>query len=356
MTAQDRDQVLRVAVIAPPHYEIPPPLYGGTERICHLLVEGLTDRGHDVTLVAAGPNHTRARFVRTFDQPCGEGTDADMLNATIHAARAMTALDRIPVDVVHDHTLVGPLTGRSRAAPTVVTAHLPVAGPESQHDYLEAIGGWCHLVALTDAQRRHAPHLNWAGTVHNGIRLQEHPFRADKDGYALYLGRISRTKGIHTAIDAAHAAGVRLVIAGKGTIAPEFEYFETEIAPRLGGAVEWVGEVGGERKHDLLARARCLLFPAQWEEPFGLVLLEAMACGTPVVALRAGSVPELVADGVSGLVCDQPAELPEAIGKAADLDPRACRDHVARNFTAERMVAGYEALYRRILERSSPQV
>jgi glycosyltransferase involved in cell wall biosynthesis len=353
MTAQDRG-VLRLVVIAPPHYEIPPAFYGGAERICYLLVEGLIDRGHDVTLVATGPNHTRARFIRTLEQPCGEGTDADILNATIHVARALAALDQIPADVVHDHTLIGPLTGRYRAAPTVVTAHLPVAGPESQRDYLEVIGGWCSLVALTDAQRRHAPHLNWAGTVHNGISLQQHPFRAQKDDYVLYMGRVSRTKGIHTAIDAARAAGMRLVIAGKGTIVPEMTYFETEISPRLGGGVEWVGEVGGDQKHDLLARAQCLLFPVQWEEPFGLVLLEAMACGTPVVALRAGSVPEVVADGVSGFVCDEAAELPEAIGKAAALDPRACRDHVARHFTAERMVAGYEALYMRVLERSRP--
>jgi glycosyltransferase involved in cell wall biosynthesis len=324
-------------------------MYGGTERVCYLLVQGLIDRGHDVVLIAAGSNHTRAQFIRTLDTACGEGTDADTMLAAIHAARAMAALEELQVDVVHDHTLIGPLTGGDRLSPTIVTAHLPVAGPESAFDYYQAVAAGCFLVALSEAQRRLAPELGWVGTVHNGIELERYRFRPEKDDYVLYLGRISRSKGVHSAIDAARAAGVRLVIAGKGTVPSERAYFDREIAPQVHDGVEWVGEVGGDQRNDLLAGARCLLFPVQWEEPFGLVMLEAMACGTPVVALRAGSVPELIDDGVSGFVCERAADLPTAIRKASDLRPQDCRQHVANGFTAERMVAGYEAIYRRVL-------
>ncbi len=204
-------------------------------------------------------------------------------------------------------------------------------------------------MAISDAQRRLAPDLTWAGMVHNGILLEDYNLVADKEDYCLYLGRISRTKGVHVAIDAALASGHRLVIAGAPTIASERDYFEAEVRPRLCERVQWVGEVGGRAKRDLLAGARCLLFPLQWNEPFGLVLLEALACGTPVVSLRAGSVAEVVTDGISGFVCEHPSELPEAIARVSSLRPEACRAAVAGSFTASKMVAGYEDLYRAIV-------
>jgi len=341
---------LRIAVVAPPYYEVPPPLYGGVERVCHVLVEGLLDRGHEVTLIAAGGNHTRARFVATFPRPQPEGTDADAEIEIAHAARAAAALEDLDVDLVHDHTRAGPLTALSRPAPTLATAHAAVVGPDARVEPLEALGRWVGLIALSEAQRRAAPHLNWVATVHNGIRVEEHPFRADKEEYVLFLSRLSPNKGVHIAIDAALAAGRRLVIAGTWTTPSERTYYEEQVRPRLGGHAEWVGAVPNEERNALLAGAACLLLPVRWNEPFGLVVVEAMACGTPVVGLRAGALPELVVDGLTGVICDSPPELPRAMDEAARLCPSDCREHVARSFSAERMAAAYESVYRARLD------
>lgn len=347
-----RDQAaLRVAIIAPPFYQIPPAGYGGIERVCYLLVEGLVDRGHDVTLLAAGENATRAHFVRTFDTPPGEDTGTDTLNAAMHAARVAVAVEREHFDIVHDHTILGPLTARHRTAPTLVTAHLPVAGPESHAELYAAYSGWCDLVAISRRQRSLAPDIDWAATVYNAVDVAGLPFCAEKDDYVLVLGRLSETKGVHIAIEVARRAGRRLVIAGAPTSAGERAYVETVIRPLLGPGIEWVGEVGGEEKGRLLSRARCLLSPVSWEEPFGLAMVEALACGTPVVALRAGAVEELVEDGVTGLICDDVDELVAGVDRVPAIRPQDCRDSATRRFGVDVMVAGYEESYRRALRR-----
>jgi glycosyltransferase involved in cell wall biosynthesis len=340
---------LRVAVVAPPFYEVPPRTYGGTETVCHLLVEGLMSRGYDVTLVAAGASDTGARLIRTFEEPQGEGTANETTIEVVHAARAAAALEDLKPNLVHDHSRVGPLTAAARRNPTLVTVHAAVAGPQSQRDSFGALGRWVSLVALSDAQRASAPRLNWVGRVYNGIAVEDYPLRERKEDYVVVLGRLSPYKGVHLAIDAARAAGWRIVVAGTWTIPGENVYFEEHVRPRLGDGVEWIGEIRGTAKAELLAGAACLLFPVQWNEPFGLVMIEAMACGTPVVALRAGSVPEVVVDGVTGLICNRPADLPSAIASAVRLDARHCRDHVIRNFSAERMVQNYEMLYQMVL-------
>jgi glycosyltransferase involved in cell wall biosynthesis len=339
---------LRVAIVAPPFYELPPRGYGGTELICHLLAEGLAKRGHDVTLIGAGRCQTPARFVPTFAEPQPEGSTAAPRVELLHAARAAAAIEGLDVDVVHDHTRLGPLTAASRSTPTVVTVHAAVTGPDSAVIELEAVQRWIHPVAISTAQRLSAPQLDWEATVSNGIAVERYAFRRDKEDFVLYLGRISRHKGVHLAIEAARAAGRRLVLAGTWTVPEERSYFEERIRPVLGQGVEWVGEVGFERKVDLLGRAACLLFPAQWHEPFGLAVIEAMACGTPVVALRIGALPELIADQDTGVICDAPSDLPSAIDRAVRLDPHGCRAHVIAHFAAARMAAGYEAVYRRL--------
>jgi glycosyltransferase involved in cell wall biosynthesis len=349
------DGRLRVAIVAPPWYEVPPQSYGGIERVCAVLVDRLVDLGHDETLIAAGRSHTRARFVQTLEHAPGEGGDLESLTDVLHTARALEAIDRLGVDVVHDHSLAGPLGARRRAAPTVVTVHMPLAGPESRLDYFEAIGLDVSLVALSEAQRRDAPHLPWAAVVPNGVEVEGLRFRETKDDYVLYLGRISPNKGVEQAIKAARDAGRRLVIAGRGTIPVEERYFENEIVPAFGDRVEWAGEVSGQRKLDLLAGARCLIFPVRWREPFGLVLLEAMASGTPVVALAEGAVPEIVEDGRTGILCRDPSELSAAIEGVGDLDPRECRAHVENRFSARAMAERYDAAYRRVLTASAPR-
>jgi glycosyltransferase involved in cell wall biosynthesis len=185
--------------------------------------------------------------------------------------------------------------------------------------------------------------------VHNAIRAESFPFRTEKEDYALFLGRFHPEKAPHLAIDAARAAGLPIVLAGKCSEPIERNYYTREVEPRIGNDVTIFGIADAMAKRRLLSRAACMLFPITWEEPFGLVVIEAMACGTPVVALRRGAVPELVIDGLTGIVVDQPSELPGAIAQARHIDPYACRKHVEAGFTVEVMAAGYEAVYRQAL-------
>ena len=333
---------LRIAVVAPPWYEIPPRRYGGIEAMCHWLVEGLTARGHDVTLLAAGRADTSARFIRTLPEPPSERL-GESLPEILHASVAGRALEDLEVDVIHDNSFAGPLLAHGRRIPTLVTAHGPVDGELGR--YYATLPRSVRLVAISEAQRRLAPHLPWCATVHNGIPVREYPFVAEKSDYALFLGRMSPDKAPHLAIDACKEAGLDLIIAAKCSEPRERDYFETEVRPRLGSGVEYVGEVGGDQKKDLLAGARCLVFPIQWDEPFGIVMVEAMACGTPVVAMARGSVPEVVANGVSGFVCTRREELPEAIKRSEMIAPADCRRRAMR-FDVSRMVSGYQEVFR----------
>ena len=343
---------LRIAVVAPPWFELPPRGYGGIESVVADLVDSLTDRGHEVTLIGAGRHRTRAaRFVPVFDEPPSErlGTPAPEV---IHAAAAGAALADLltegAIDVVHDHSLAGPLLARGREVPTVVTMHGPVDG--EQGEYFTRLGDSVDVVAISDAQRRLNPAINWVGTVHNAVDVASFPLRTDKDDYVLWLGRFSPDKGAPLAIEAARAAGHRIVLAGKRSEPAEKDFFEREVRPLLGRDAEYVGEADAALKRELLAGARALAFPIRWEEPFGMVMIEAMACGTPVVALGRGSVSEVVDHGRSGLVVRDPADLPAALRLAADLDPAACRAHAERHFDLPVMAAGYERLFRAVIE------
>ncbi|MFD7659444.1 glycosyltransferase family 4 protein [Actinosynnema sp. NPDC059797] len=345
---------LRIALVAPPYFDVPPKAYGGVEAVVADLADALVARGHAVTLLGAGEPGTAARFVPVWDRTVPERL-GEPFPEVAHAAAVRRELERLArgegLDVVHDHTLAGPLNAPGLAAlglPTVVTVHGPVDA--DLHRYYRALGDDVHLVAISDRQRALAPDLNWTATVHNALRLDDWPFRDRKDDYALFLGRFHPDKAPHLALEAAHAAGVPLVLAGKCAEPIEKEYFEREVKPRLTGRDHVFGVADATEKRKLLANARCLLFPIRWEEPFGMVMIEAMACGTPVVALRAGAVPEVVVDGVTGLVRDHPDELVAALREVRDLDPAACRAHVAAHFDVDRLGAGYEAAYRRALD------
>jgi glycosyltransferase involved in cell wall biosynthesis len=339
---------LRVAMVAPPWFDIPPRQYGGIEAVLADLVEALIDNGHDVTLIGVGEDRTRARLIRTFPEPLGERL-GEPFPEVLHAARVARILDELDVDVIHDHSMAGPLVAARQDVPTIATVHGPVAGELGE--YYRQLGTTVSLVAISDRQRRIAPDLNWLATVHNALRIDGFPFQAEKEDWAFFLGRCVHDKGMHVAMDAARAAGRPLVLAAKCSEPAEKAYFEAEIAPRLGPDTEWLGEVSSAEKKELLSRAGCLLFPILWEEPFGMVMIEALACGTPVVALRNGSVPEVVIDGLTGIICDDPDELPAALHEVDTIDPELCRRDVIDRFRPEVMAEGYENAYRATTRR-----
>jgi glycosyltransferase involved in cell wall biosynthesis len=353
-SAPGRPGPLHVAVVAPPWFSIPPDGYGGIEAMLGGLVDGLVDRGHEVTLIAAGRNGTRAhRFVAVYETPPSERL-GEPVPEVLHAAAAARALADLDVDIVHDNTLAGPLTGPGYRAPTVVTTHGPVSGEAGR--LLCELGDTVNLVAISEAQRLAAPDLNWVGRVHNGVDVATFPLGAGDGGYLLWLGRFSPAKGAHLAIDTARAAGFSVVLAGKLSEQAELEYFEEAIRPRLGPGVSYVGPADATMKRDLYAGAAALLFPICWEEPFGLVMVEAMACGTPVVALSRGSVPEVVENGRTGFVVDHPHDLVRAVRRVGEVDRAACRRRVEERFDIRVMVDGYERVFREVAAVPVPPV
>lgn len=339
------DRPLRIAMVAPPWYDVPPVGYGGIEQLVADLVRTLIDRGNEVTLIGAGHNGTAANYLRTFSEP-PRNRIGEALPEALHAARAARLLADLNVDVVHDHCLTSPLTATAVPAPTVVTVHGPVTGELG--DLYAALGDTVGLIAISDAQRSFRPQLNWVATVHNAIDVADFPYQPAKDDYVLFLGRMNPDKGVHLAIEVCRQANRHLVIAAKCAEEAEQEYFDREVKPRLGPDVEYVGEADADAKRKLLCNARCLLLPLLWEEPFGLVMVEALACGTPVVALRRGSVPEVVVDGVTGLIGDEPSDLPAALAAVDAIDPADCRRDAERRFDLPVMAARYEQVYRAV--------
>jgi len=277
---------------------------------------------------------------------------ADPVVEVAHGAAAGRLIEGMQPDVVHDHSLAGPLLAAARRPPTVVTVHGPVT--DDLELYYRSLGESVGLVALSNAQRRAAPDLPWMGTVHNALGLERFPFQDTKGDWVLVLARCAPDKGVHIAIDAAREAGRRVVMALKCGEPRERDYFEEFVEPRLGPDVDYIGEASTDDKMKLLAGASCLLFPICWEEPFGMVAIEAMACGTPVVAFRRGALPETVLDGVTGVLVSRPEELPAAIQRADSLSPLACREHVERRFSSAGMAAAYEQVYRAAIGAAAP--
>jgi glycosyltransferase involved in cell wall biosynthesis len=339
---------MRIAQLAPPWITVPPAGYGGTEWVVQQLCDGLTAAGHEVVLYATGDSHTAAELCALFPKQMPEVLGQSSYDAR-HVSFAFADIERQGFDLVHDHSgFLAIAFSRYLAPPMVHTVHC--AFDTAAYGFYEQFQNEVAYIGISKYQRSMGPAgMNWAGLAYNAIAVEQWPYTPQKDDYLLAFGRVCEAKGFHLSIEAAKRTGRRLIMAGV-LQEPYREYFETKVAPHIDGEqIVYEGEVSDERKRELFAHAHAFVFPITWPEPFGLVMIEAMATGTPVVALRQGSVPEVVDDGVTGFVCDTFEEFVAAVGRVGEIDPAVCRRTVEERFTVGRMVADYEAIYRRIL-------
>jgi glycosyltransferase involved in cell wall biosynthesis len=338
---------LRIGIIAPPWAPVPPTGYGGTESVLDALARGLCRLGHDVLLVTTGdatcavPRHS----VLDHSEPTQIG------NAMIEIRHVVDAYDVLQeVDVVHDNTVVGPLYAwRFGSLPVVTTNHGPF--DDNLSALYRAAGDRVAIVAISEHQASTASDVRVDAVIHHGVDPEEFPTGRGDGGYLLFLGRMTPEKGAREAALAARAAGARLVMAAKLREPHEHAYFDECVRPLLGRDVEYVGEVGHDDKVALLGGARALLNPIQWPEPFGLVMIEALACGTPVLGFPAGSAPEIVRDGDNGFLCADTDTMAARIDDIGTIDRRRCRAAVESYFCTDRMCRDYAALFERIVSR-----
>jgi glycosyltransferase involved in cell wall biosynthesis len=338
---------LRIAQVAPLHESVPPRGYGGTERIVSYLTEDLVAVGHDVTLFASGDSETSAQLVAC----CGRSLRlADCSDAYPWTAAMVEQVARRAheFDVVHFHIDYQhfPVSHRERYR-HVTTLHGRLDTPDValMFDAFPDIP----VVSISDSQREPVPDLDWQGTVYHGFPAELYRFQPTRGDYLAFLGRVSPEKRLDRAIEIAGRAGYRLLVAAK-IDRQDRDYFLRCIAPLMRRShVEYLGEIGERAKQDLLGGALALVFPIDWPEPFGMVMAEAMACGTPVVAYRCGSVPEVLDDGATGFVCDDIDQAVAAVGRVHELSRATCRRVFEQRFTSKRMMRDYVAIYHRIL-------
>jgi glycosyltransferase involved in cell wall biosynthesis len=340
---------MRIAQVCPPWLSVPPKGYGGIEWVVSLLADGLVDAGHEVTLFATGDSETKAKLEYVFEQAPGSVAINDI---ALDATQTMFAMREVAerFDVVHVHSPFSALAAAvETGVPTVHTLHGSFTPQMKRLFDMVADRAW--FVAISEAQRRFHERLRYAGVVYNGIDLDQYPFREEKQDYVLFLGRAAPEKGWLRAIEAAKLAGVRLISAVKVVDPSEEEEWERNVKPALPEGSEVLGEIPREVKAGLVANARAVLFPIDWDEPFGLVMTEAMACGTPVIATPRGSVPEVVADGETGFIVSVENYAEEAADRLTRLDeisPAACRERVDRLFDKEAMVEGYNRIFEEV--------
>jgi glycosyltransferase involved in cell wall biosynthesis len=335
-------------MFSPVWYPVPPTAYGGTEMIVALLTEGLLRRGIDVTVFASGDSTTTAPLVSVYD-----AAPSERIGETFWELRhALAFLTRsADFDLVHDHSgLLGlTLFGLTRV-PLLHTVHGSLTGQAgAMYRDACAVVSDTRLVSLTLRQRRPRPNLPWIANVPNAIELERFPFDRDPSDSLLFLGRMTPEKGAHRAIEVARLTGRPLRIAAKCREPAEQAYFDSQVRPHLGPEIEYVGEADHALKCELLRTAHALLVPIDWEEPFGLVMAEALACGTPVIAFRRGSVPELLDHGRTGLLASDLDEMAACVDKASLLDPYVLRQEAEKRFTVERMVDEYIGAYTKLL-------
>jgi glycosyltransferase involved in cell wall biosynthesis len=349
---------MKIALLSTFEETVPPKMYGGTERVIHTLAEEWVKMGHDVTLFASGDSQTSARLV-----PCTPRAIRVLREARNPATRLALNLDALATalshirdntfDIIHNHFGWQTLLFNSFLDwPMVTTLHgtldkalMPTE--HKMHNYFR----WAPFVSISNSQRRHSPKLNYVDTIYHGIYPEEFEFNDKPEDYLLFLGRIHPQKGPVHAIKLAKETGQKLIIAAK-TDPAEFAYLRKRVRPLIDNKqIIFVGEVGHEQKVKLLKNARAVLSPLQWDEPFGITNIEAMACGTPVITYRRGSMAEIIQDGKTGFLCHNAAEMREAIGKIDQIDRRYCREYVEANFTARKMAENYIKVFQKVIRR-----
>lgn len=340
---------MRIAQIAPPWLTVPPARYGGTERVVSLLAEGLMARGHDVTLFASGGSSTGARLVSPLEVPPPATQLGNVWDETTHVLDAYRRAGEF--DVIHDHTEMGPAVGSLLGGPPVVHTLHQTWTPQTVRLF-ERLADSVHLVAISHAQAVAGPDVPLAGVIHHGLDLTGFATPDHKEDRLIWVGRASPDKGPVEAVEIAERAGLPLTMLIKVGEPDEHHYWDEVLAARLTDGVEVVQNADQATKVRELGRAKGLLFPIDWDEPFGLVMIEALACGTPVVATHRGSVQEVVDHGTTGFLVDPDDRVRGSVSAVAhldDLSPEDCRRAVEHRFSATRMVAAYDRLFERLV-------
>lgn len=339
---------MRIGLVAPIIERVPPKRYGGTERVIAGLADGLVRRGHEVTLFASGDSVTLAKLDSIYPRALREARLKD-----IYGPNQWTLLNighaydrQAEFDIIHDHIFPYSLpTANIATTPVVATMHGAFT-PENRKLFqaLRKPG----IVSISNSQVYTAPNINYLGTVYNGLNMEAYPFGPSGGDYLLFVGRICYEKGVHLAIQVAQELDERLIIAAK--LDPiDRPYFRDYVEPSLSERIEWVGEVDEAERNRLMASAKAFLHPVTWREPFGLTLIEAMACGCPVIAMNRGAISELVVNGETGYIVEDAEGMLDAVAGVGEIDRAACRAHVLANFTVERMIDGYETIYDELL-------
>ena len=346
---------MKIAVAVPFEERVPPVKYGGTELVAYNLVENLVKMGHDVTLLASGDSETSAKLHPIFKRSLRsmeEMKDMKMRDSYkfMGVGEVVSFLAQENFDIIHNHIGWRLLSFEGALpCPVVTTLHGPLDVPYQQEVYKKYQNS--RYISISLNQRKPLPELNFVGNVYNGIEVEKFQFEEKPKDYFAFLARMSPEKGPVQAIQIAKKAGVKLIMAAK-VDAVDAEYFKKEVEPLIDeDQIRFIGEVGHDEKVTLLKNSKGLIAPIQWEEPFGLFFVEAMVCGAPVIAMRRGSVPELVIDKNTGFICDNVDEAVERVGRINEIKRSDCHEHVKANFSSEKMTLDYVKVYEKVLSK-----
>jgi glycosyltransferase involved in cell wall biosynthesis len=336
---------MKIAILSSIHWRTPPQKYGPWELIASYVAEGMVKRGHEVTLYATGDSETGGKLRWICPRPIMEDPGLESkVYQYLHTSLVFEEANDF--DIIHNHFDAYPLVFSKLTDTPVVTTIHGFSSPQVNEIYKKYSN--TYFVSISDADRRHAPDLNYIDTIYHGINLEDFKFNDKPDDYFIYVGRISNDKGVHLSIDLARKLGIKLKIAGIVDVADR-DYFDNTIKPQLGTGIEYLGVIEEDDKKDLMSRARGFLHMNTYPEGFGLTLIESMALGTPVIGVNKGSVPEVIEDGKTGFVIDTIGQAEDAVKKIDVIDRKVCRKRVEKYFSLERMLDDYEEVYNIIL-------